>query len=103
PPSQGFIEHADVGQPFPKPVMPGSERNSVTRLDASGVAAVRVNVQIRAYSDLADYLTRLWLRWIRDLLFARALQCGGAARPEVDHLWRRFRRKGSGRGQEGHE
>src|SRR6185312_1755734 len=45
-----FMEHADVGQPFLKTMMPGSERDSVARLDASGVAAARVNVQIGAHS-----------------------------------------------------
>src|SRR5215467_9633201 len=34
--------------------MPGPERDSVTRLDASGVAAARVNVQICAHSDLEE-------------------------------------------------
>jgi hypothetical protein len=42
-----FIEHADVGQPFLKSLMPGSERNSTTGLDASAIqkAAIRSVLQ----------------------------------------------------------
>src|SRR5262245_37020323 len=53
-PGRIFIEHADVSQPFLKPLMPGSEWDSVTGLDASSVAAARVNVQISAHSDLEE-------------------------------------------------
>src|SRR5882672_8102233 len=78
-PSSGFIEHADVGQPFLKPAPPGSERDSVSGLDASAVAAARVNVQISANSDLeerveeVDSLSRMVL-----VINARAGQKSGS-------------------------
>src|SRR5262245_55160690 len=39
--------------------MPGSERDSVTRLDATGMAATGVDVQISAHSDLEKRIEEL--------------------------------------------
>jgi hypothetical protein len=33
-----FVEHADVGEPLLKPLLPGSKRDSATRLDASAMS-----------------------------------------------------------------
>src|SRR4030095_2466568 len=49
-----FIERPDVGQPFLKPVMPGSERDSVTRPDSSPMSAAPVDVRLDRDSDLEE-------------------------------------------------
>ena len=66
--------------------MPGSERDAVARLDAAGVAAARVNVQIGAHSDLEERIEELdRLARVGRVIDARAGQKSrrGVIRPAV--------------------
>src|SRR5215510_13010679 len=72
-----FIERPDVGQPFLKPVMPGSERDSVTRPDASPMSASPVDVQLVRDSDLEARTVELdRLPRVKRVIDARACQKG---------------------------
>src|SRR5262245_22878363 len=72
-----FIERPDVGQPFLKPVMPGSEGYSVTRPYASPMSASPVDVQLGRDSDLEERTVELdRLPRVRRVIDARACQKG---------------------------